>query len=143
MKMDKNEQNLTIFTKFNPTKLTRKQRAFLSICPGNGNITELCERAGVTRSSFYTWIEKSPEFRAAYGEVYKNTLSELANRLVSLGGQALETLAGGMTSDKESLRVKSAALVLSNLVSLKNVVDIEDRLTALEIALASVKRQAQ
>ena len=42
------------------------KRAFLAAFRETGNVRLACEAAGVGRSSHYRWLEKDPEYRAAF-----------------------------------------------------------------------------
>lgn len=122
-------------------RLTRKQRQFLSVCPGQGEgITALCERVGVGRATFYRWLNDDPDFRAAYSEIYSLAFEELAGRLVELGASAMDALAAGMDlGEDKGLRVRAASLVLSNMVSLRQITELDQRLGKIESAIEALK----
>ena len=49
-----------------PRIVDSKQRAFLAAFRETGNVCLACEVAKVGRSSHYRWLEKDPEYRAAF-----------------------------------------------------------------------------
>lgn len=56
---------------------TPKQAAALEAAQEAGlnrSITTICEAAGVDRRGFYRWLEKDPDFRAAWDDIWRGGL---------------------------------------------------------------------
>lgn len=121
-----------------PVNITEKKirsnqyRAIESLLT-SGSATEAAEKAGVSRNTLYRWLQE-PDFQAALAEAEAAALDSLSTRLVGLADQAAAALGDVFNSEKAGIghRLRAADIVLSNLLRLRELVTIEQRLAELE-----------
>ena len=68
------------------TMLTRKEKkkAFVkAMGEVMGNITLACRAVGITRQTYYNWIDKDPEFRKECDSVNEEAIDFVENKLFS------------------------------------------------------------
>ncbi len=116
--------------------LTPRQRLAVEALLKTGSPTKAAETAGVIRQTVHRWMHQ-PAFAAALAQAETDALAALSRRLVDLGGTAATTLEDAMKYDVKApgARVTAASAVLGNLLKLREVVALEDRVAALEAAL--------
>ena len=90
-------------------------------------------KAGVKERSLYRWLTL-PDFKAELQEAEKRAIDAAIRRLAELTAQAVDTLREVMT-DKEAsagTRVQAANIVLSRLLDLRELNELETRLQRIE-----------
>lgn len=113
-------------------ELPTNQRAALQSLLTSASTAEAASVAGVKRQTIYKWM-KQDNFREALKEAESEALASVSRALVALGERATEALADGLDADADlRLRVRSADIVLGRLLQLRDLVDIEERLTRIE-----------
>ena len=120
-----------------PASLTPKQRQFIQALLTDGDVAAACETASVGRSTAYRWMQEAA-FAAALREAEREALLATSRRLVRLGGKAVQVLEDTL-GDHEApaaVRVRAADSVLTKLLQLRETVDLEERIAALEAAIA-------
>lgn len=118
-----------------PDNLTpRQKRAIVAIVAGQPMARAAAE-AGVSRDTLYRWARR-PDFSAAINQGTAEQVEMLSRRLVTLGSHALQALAEALTNPDtpQGVKVRAADSVLNRLLQLRELVDIETRLTKLEEA---------
>jgi hypothetical protein len=91
----------------------------------------------VARQTVHKW-RKQPAFSAAMQAAEADKLRELQRSLVRLGDKATATLGAAMdnpSSMAEGARVRAADIVLGRLLQLRELVELEDGIAALEEAI--------
>lgn len=118
-------------------RLTPRQRKAIEALLTTGDKTAAAEAAGVQRQTIYRWL-KLPHFRAALAEAEAEALASLSRALVRLGDNATATLEQAMGDDESSwsVKVRAADVVLSRLLQLRELVDLEQRVSELERQLS-------
>ena len=113
--------------------LTPKRRKAIESLLTTGDIAAAARAAGVSRQTLYTWLREA-DFRAALQSAETAALESLSRALVRLGDKATATLDSAMSDDLAALPVKirAADIVLSRLLQLRELVDLEARVTELE-----------
>jgi hypothetical protein len=118
-------------------ELTPRQRAAIAalIAPTARGVAGAAEAAGVSETQLYRWM-KQPAFRAALAEAQGAAIEDATRRLTGLAGQAIEVLAKVMADEEatDTVRVRAATSVIELLLRLKDALDFEQRLQALEAA---------
>jgi hypothetical protein len=110
----------------------KKQRA-IEVLSASGNVAEAARAACVSRKTLYRWLQE-PVFTEALEAVTQESLATLSRSLVRLGTMATVTLARTMADNTAATgtKVRAADVVLARLLQLRELVDIERRLSALE-----------
>lgn len=90
------------------------------------------EKAGVNRKTLYRWL-KEPEFRLALRDVESSALHELSRALTALSKGAIAVLANTLTGvERDPAKLRACEIILSNLLKVRELVDLEARITELE-----------
>ena len=121
--------------------LRPEQRRLIAALLVENDVTAACEAAEVVRSTAYRWMGQ-PAFQAALREAERGVLTATSRRLAGLGGRAVQVLKDVM-GDPEvpaAVRVRAADAVLAKTLQLRETVDLEERLSALEAAAAQQER---
>jgi len=122
-------------------KLTPRQRLALESLLVTGDVSEAAAAAGVRRQSVHRWLKEAP-FKAALAEAEQEKLQALSRALMRLGDRA--TAALGQVFDSQAAqpgaKVRAADVVLARLLQLKELTDLEERLTDLEEAMQHGQR---
>jgi hypothetical protein len=115
--------------------ITAKQQLALDAFIGGANVGDAAQIAGVGRKTVTVWLHHSPLFTAAMKQAESEALEGLSRKLVTLGlmaGAALE-----YTLMDESvpmiLKLRAADIVLARLLQMRELVQLEARVDALEL----------
>ncbi len=123
-------------------RLTPKQRAFVRALLTERDTRAAARAVGIGETTAYRWL-RAPHVRAAIFETEGAALEAATRGLLRLASEAVNTLDAAM-SDQEAAtgaRIRAADIVLARLLQLRELVQIEARVTALETALRQeVKR---
>jgi phage terminase small subunit len=127
--------------KTNFAKLTPKQRKAIEALITSGDITQAAQTAGVARDTLYRWMRQE-DFQAALNAAEAEAIETLARKLVRLGEKAAHTLAEAMDSEDAttSAKVRAADIVISRLLQLREMVDLEKRVQELEKQVLDVQK---
>ncbi|MCB9150196.1 MAG: hypothetical protein H6641_15680 [Caldilineaceae bacterium] len=113
-------------------KLSAAQRKSIETLMTTGNTAAAADAAGVNRSTVYKW-QKEPHFIEAMRHAEADAVAGLSRTLAGLGELAAASLRDALASDQKiSTRLRASEIVISNLLRLRELVDLESRLTALE-----------
>lgn len=98
-----------------------------------GNIASAAKAAGVHRSSLYRWMADDEAFKAALRTAEETAVQSLATALVGLGESAVTALHDALSkSNKITVRLRAAEIVTDRLLKIRELVQFEARLKALE-----------
>lgn len=100
-----------------------------------GNISKAATAAGVNRKTIYEWL-KQDTFKLALKEAEAEAMDNLSRRLVALADKAAEALEKVLENKRSNVnhRLKASSIVLANLLKIRELVDLEARVLALESA---------
>ncbi len=113
-------------------KLSSAQYRALTALLTNGNVTSAALEANVGRTTIYRW-QHDPVFVAALREAEQEAVAGLARSLAGLGDSAASTLRAALDpSEKITIRLRAAEIVIDNLLKLRELVTLEARIEALE-----------
>lgn len=112
-------------------KLTPAQRLTIEKLLTSGSVEDAANAAKVARSTIYRWM-KDAAFVAELRSAEAVAVESLSRELVGLGTLAASALRDALTDAKISVRLRSAEVVIGNLLKLREIVEIEQRLAALE-----------
>jgi len=101
-----------------------------------GTVTAAAAAAGRAPKTIHAWL-KQDDFKSRLLEAEVAALDQLSRELVGLASEAVATLRATMASPTVSagIRVRAAEVVLTNLLKLRELYTIEERLKVLESAL--------
>jgi len=129
--MNKCEQNLT--------NLTRRQLKAIPLIIFAKTITEGVKQAGISKTLFYEWM-KNENFKSEFISRQNDLIETALKELKGLSGEAIESLGKLLReSQNENIRLKAIALIIEHTVKIKEIEDIENRLTAIERRLNNEK----
>ena len=114
-------------------KVTPKKRKAVEALLTKADIKKAAEAAGVSRKTLYRWL-KDADFLAALAEAEAEALATLSRTLVALGDQAVAVLRDAMRDSTAPInaRLRAADMVLSRLLQLRELVNLDRRLSNLE-----------
>lgn len=118
--------------------LSSKQLKTIETLLTHGSVDAAAAAAGVSRNSIYKWF-KDETFVAELRKAEAEAVQGLSRALVGLGEKATKALADALDSDKIAIRLRASEIVINNLLRLRELVDVEARLTELERLYAEQK----
>lgn len=113
--------------------LTPKHFLAIEALLTHGNVAEAARAADVSRDTVYRWF-KDRTFKHALKAAEADALEGLSRDLVRLGRKAAATLEAALTDERAgtSTKVRAADIVLSRLLQLRELADLEQRVSWLE-----------
>ena len=110
-----------------------KDRA-LSALVSSTSIRQAAQIAGVSERSIYTWLRTDSEFQAAYRDIRADSLQTIADAISEKSIEAVEVLSTVMMDENASAgtRIRAAQTILETNLRLMEILDFEQRLTAVE-----------
>lgn len=115
------------------TELTPKQRRAVAALVEHGEIQAAATAANVARSTLYEWLQQ-PAFTSALRDAEAAALRELTRGLLALGKRATGAIAGVLDDPDATAaaKLRAADVVLGKLLQLRELVELEERVAALE-----------
>ena len=112
-----------------------QQRAVRALLTSKG-VSEAAKLAKVGERTLWRWL-LDPGFKVALSAAEGELLDAATRRLLGLQESAIETFEQvlGDASASQAVRLRAAQLVLDYLLKLRELRDVEQRLTALEQAM--------
>ncbi|MBE3143368.1 MAG: hypothetical protein IMZ61_05515 [Planctomycetes bacterium] len=116
--------------------LTPRKRKAIEALLTTCDTTQAAQAAGVSRVTIYKWM-RDQAFKDALKAGAAEALESLSRSLVSMGEKAVKTLEEALTYDLKApgARVRAADVILSRLLQLRELVDLENRVSELEKAV--------
>jgi predicted ArsR family transcriptional regulator len=116
--------------------LTVKQRELVEALLVHGDAKAAYEAVEVSRSTAYRWMGL-PAFAAALRDAERELLTATSRRLARLGIKAVQVLDDtlGDPDAPAAIRVRAADAVLTKLLQIRESVDLDERLAALEAVM--------
>jgi hypothetical protein len=96
--------------------------------------TQAAAESGISARTLRRWLAEDPDFAAEVAEVRTGLLDEAVGRITAAAGEAVETLRGALTDPDGRNRVQAARVLLDALLPLRESLDLEQRIAALEAA---------
>ena len=120
----------------------KQQRAILALL-STKNVAEAAVRAKVGERTLWRWLGE-PMFRVQLAGAEADMLDAATRLLLQLQDGAIETVQAIMQDGETnaSVRLRAAQAVLDYLLKLRELRNVEQRLTALEMAYAREQDQA-
>lgn len=119
------------------SELTDKQRRAIAAILSEPTVRQAAESAKVSEASLYRWMA-DPEFSAALKDARSRALESTLSSLQGASGKAVETLHSVMDDPEASAssKVMAARTILEMSLRARDLIEVEDRLRALEMRLA-------
>lgn len=120
-------------------KLTPKQERAIRALLEHKSVSEAAASIGVGERTLYRWLT-DPAFQQALSAAEGDLLDAATRRLLSLQDDAISTFADMLSDDSEAsatVKLRAAQAVLDYMLKLRELRDIEQRLTTLEQAMAA------
>lgn len=113
--------------------LTNRQSKAIAALMSSRNVAAAAKSAGVGLRTLHRWLD-SPAFVAELKAAESSAIDQAVRRLAELSGAAIDTLSSAMVDADATpgARVQAANVALSQLLRLKELADLEARITALE-----------
>lgn len=113
--------------------LSRKQRAAIAALLSHGTVRAAAEHASVSERQLYRWLEM-PAFRAELQRSVDGAVEAAVWLLSDTSRIAVMTLRKVLEDRRSSpaVKVRAAGLVLSNVLALKELTELQRRVAALE-----------
>ncbi len=113
--------------------LTARQSRALTAMMTSQSVVEAAKTAGVSERTLQRWLD-DPAFRKELSERQSEAVTTVTRRLVTLADQAVNTINEVLTDPDipAATRLRAAESVLSNLLKLRELVDLEARVARLE-----------
>lgn len=109
----------------------KKDRAAALLASGL-TVVATAKRVGVDQRTVHTWRDDS-EFVKLVAKYQAKLISQSLGKLSGAASKAVKTLVECLSStESDSVRVRSAVAILDQLIKIREVTDLEDRLTELE-----------
>jgi len=116
-------------------KLTRKQEQALAALLAETTIAAAAERARVGEVTLWRWL-KQPDFLAAYRAARREVVEKAVAQLQQSSWAAATTLLKLLASSSDSVRLRAAVAILEHASKGVELIDFEERLSALELRAA-------
>lgn len=113
--------------------LTGKQRSALEALFTYATVTEAAAAVGISSRQIYRWMGE-PAFQESLRELERLALEAFSRRLVGMAEKAADAIEAGLDADNANTKLRAADIFTSRLFQLREMIDIEARLAALETA---------
>lgn len=113
--------------------VSTKQKRFLSALMIAPTITAAAKMAGVGERTAHTWLA-DPLFRAALTSAEREALTSASRQLTAALTSAVDKLQSLITDQDAgaTVNLRAAVAVVEQVLKLREILDFEERLTALE-----------
>lgn len=117
-------------------ELTTKQRRAVAALLTERTVEVAAQKAAVSQRTLMRWLA-DPAFRVAVRDAEAVAIDTAGRRLASLATDAADVYAGIFEDPtaRPALKLRAAQLVLDHLLQLRELVQLEERVQALEAAL--------
>jgi len=118
----------------NTGNLTTAQRKALDALAYGATKEQAATIAGRTERTVNRWIHDDPEFTDALKVITDDAVSDASRRLASLLDNALDVLLLILNGPDapDHVRLRAVDMVIGNLIKLRELGDLEERIAALE-----------
>ena len=122
--------------------LTPRQLKAVEALVTCADVRQAAAVAGVSRDTIYRWM-RNEAFKEALNTSTRQAVNRISRQLISLGDKAVDTLQKAMASPEVSITVsiRAADIVLSRLLQIYELADLEARLGQLERSAKDEKNQ--
>jgi hypothetical protein len=112
-------------------KLSRRRDLAVAALLCEPTVSAAADKAGVSERTLRSWLRR-PDFRDAYQAARRQVLEGAVGRLQQAAGEAVEALRRNLTTGRPADQVRAAGLILQHALGTAEVLDVAERLEALE-----------
>jgi hypothetical protein len=124
------------------SKITPQQQRAVAALLSSKSVAEAAKQTGVSLRTMFRWMNDDPAFKVALSAAESALIDAATRRLLAHQEHALTVILSIM-ADKQyaaGVRLRAAMAVVDYMLKLRELRNIEDRLTALEEAYAGQTR---
>lgn len=121
------------YTKETPVPPKNRPAAITALARG-ATYDQAATESGISARTLRRWLAEDPAFVAEVAEVRTTLLDSAVGSITAAAGEAVETLRGALTDPDGRNRVQAARVLLDALLPLRESLELEQRLSALEAA---------
>lgn len=128
-----------------PVQMTARRLKAVEALIQEDSLESAAKAAGVNRTTLWRWLQE-PEFQAAFRYGCKTLMESGLGKLQGYTERAVDTLGRALSADAEpgwGVRVRAATAILDRSLKAWEIMEIEERLRALEEALAATDSGAR
>ncbi len=115
---------------FTGTRATKREASAHLIAAGGG-IKDICRETGVSIRTAHRWVA-SDDFQQRVESIRSGLFLAVAERLMSLGGQAAATLAELVANGTPKIKLDAAKFIVQTLMHLRETIEFDERLDVIE-----------
>jgi transposase-like protein len=120
-------------------KQDRKRAAAVQALITHATLKDAAEAAGISETTLARW-RRDPEFRAELAQAQGDAVAGMVGQLVALADHAVTAIHDGLDAEQPiHVRLRAADIYLGKLLLLRQMVDFEQRLQALEAGQAALE----
>ncbi len=122
----------------NSEELKTQQQRVIAALLSTKSIAEAAKVTGQGERTIHRWLAEDPAFRVALSQAEGQAIDAATRQLISLQDDAIDVLRKTMKSRAATAqdKLRAATSVLNYLLKLRELRNVEERLAALESALA-------
>jgi len=119
-------------------KRSRRQEAAICALLTEPTIEAAADKAGIGEATLRRWLAE-PSFRRRYQAARTSLLERVVGTLLAACGEAVEALRRNLECSKPSVQVRAAEAILQRATKGVELLDLAERIAALEEAAQGVK----
>jgi hypothetical protein len=119
-------------------KLDRKKQDAIKALMTHPTIEKAAGAVGISETTLWRWLQL-PEFANAYAEARNRVLEQTLSLLHKATGSAVATLVRNLKCGNPSVEVRAAIGVLDQTFKARELLEMEQRLAAVEMTLDEAK----
>lgn len=112
-------------------KITPKQEKLIALLLTERTIEQACLKANIAVTTYWRWMKDTNfliEYRAARRGILENTIAKIQ----SITFAAIDTLERNLNCENPSVEIRCAAIILEQSIKGVELLDLADKLEALE-----------
>lgn len=112
----------------------RGENAVMLALASGSNVTEAARAGNVSPRTVNRWMNNDPTFTIRVSEMRAELLGRTVGGLIDASLAAVTTLREMLNAESEAVRVRAATAILQAVIVVRESVDLEERLAAIEAA---------
>jgi hypothetical protein len=124
------------------SQITRRQEQAIAALLEHGTVAAAAAASGVGRATLHRWLD-APAFARAYARARADVLTHALGALQAASGDAVATLRAAMQGAGSPVQVSAARAVLDHALRAAELLDLTERVEALERSAPAVPEHAQ